>query len=82
MDLDRWCRVERVLDRALATDRSRWPALLDDTCAGDPELRSEVEHLLAHLPDAEQFLVSPPSAVVSALIAEAMEANPPQLDNP
>ena len=42
MDSDRWRRVEAVLDRALMSDPSNWPELLDDSCSGDPELRAEV----------------------------------------
>jgi serine/threonine-protein kinase len=70
MDLDRWRAVERVLDRALASDPSSWPALLADTCGGDPALRVEVEALLAQRSAADDFLASPPTAAVSALVAE------------
>jgi serine/threonine-protein kinase len=73
MDPDRWQRVESVLDRALMSDPSGWPALLDDTCSGDPELRAEVEALLAQHSAAEGFLESPPAVAASALIAEAKE---------
>ena len=70
MDLDRWRAVERVLDRALASDPSSWPALLADSCAGNPELRMEVEALLAQRSAAQDFLASPPTVAVSALVAE------------
>ena len=73
MDLDRWRRVERVLDCALTADPSSWPVLLTDTCNGDPELRAEVEALLAQRDAAERFLASPPAAAISALVAEARE---------
>ena len=71
MDLDRWHRVEQVLDRALTSDPSSWPVLLADACSGDPDLRDEVEALLAQRDAAERFLASPPSAAMTALIAEA-----------
>lgn len=67
MDVDRWRLVERVLDRALASDPSSWPALLDDACSGDPDLRSEVESLLAKRSAADEFPVSPSPVVLEAL---------------
>ena len=76
MDLDRWRLVERVLDRALASDPSAWPALVEDLCSGDPELRGEVEALLAQRSAAEQFLASPPSVAASALV-EALDFDKP-----
>jgi hypothetical protein len=71
MDVHRWHLVEAVLDRALGCEPEDWPALLDDACRGDPELRAEVISLLDRRPDAERFLASPPSAAASALMAEA-----------
>ena len=41
---------------AQGTDRA---AFLDETCAGDSELRQEVESLLAEEPWAERFLATP-----------------------
>ena len=78
MDLDRWRAVERVLDRALASDPSTWPALLADTCAGNPELRVEVEALLAQRSAAQDFLASPPTVAVSALVAEGQSRVGPE----
>jgi len=69
MNPDHWQLVEGVLDRALASDPSDWPALLDDTCRADPELRNEVEALLA-LRHAARFLQSPPSAAAAAAAGE------------
>jgi serine/threonine protein kinase/Tfp pilus assembly protein PilF len=72
MSAERWQRVEHVLDAALTQDPARWPSLLDESCAGDPELRAEVEALLARLSSAEGFLSSGPgSAAAAALIADA-----------
>ena len=73
MDVHRWHLVEQVLDRALGCEPETWPALLDDACRGDPDLRAEVSALLDRRPDAERFLASPPSAAASALVAEAQE---------
>ena len=73
MDVHRWHLVERVLDRALGCEPELWPALLDEACRGDPELRAEVAALLDRRGDAENFLASPPTAAASALVAEEQE---------
>jgi len=46
-DPERWRRISAILDRLLETPAAERPALLDRLCAGDPELRAEVEALLA-----------------------------------
>ncbi|HEY1265060.1 MAG TPA: protein kinase, partial [Terriglobales bacterium] len=48
MNPERWQRVKQVLDGALAIDAARQPGYLDHACAGDPELRDEVDSLLQH----------------------------------
>src|SRR5678815_2142778 len=63
MDVDRMRRVETVLDAVLTREPTQWPALLDEACSGDPELRKEVEALLARLDTASRFLDSPPGAI-------------------
>ena len=73
MNVDRMRRVEAVLDAAITREPTQWPALLDEACSGDPELRCEVEALLARLDAAERFLDSPPGAAAAALLAEARE---------
>jgi tetratricopeptide (TPR) repeat protein/tRNA A-37 threonylcarbamoyl transferase component Bud32 len=77
MDADRWQLVERVLDRALLSDPASWPTLIENTCSGDPELRAEVEALLAQHSAAERFLESPPVTAAAALVAEAKAARAP-----
>ena len=46
MNATRWRDVERVLDATLESDPASWPAILDEQCADDTELRREVESLL------------------------------------
>ena len=70
MNAERWRRIDQVVDAALATEPSSWPALLDRLCQGDPELRSDVDRLLAQLEHVNGFLESPPAAVAAALIGE------------
>ena len=47
MTPERGQRIYEVFQAALGCDPAGRPALLDGLCAGDPELRAEVERLLA-----------------------------------
>jgi serine/threonine-protein kinase len=76
LDADRWQRIERVLDAALAADARSWPVLLERECGGDRELRSEVESLLRCADEARDFLESPPAAAAAALIADEHPSEP------
>ncbi|MFL5617332.1 MAG: protein kinase domain-containing protein [Gemmatimonadaceae bacterium] len=44
---DRWRRLKELIEAALERDTSERDAFLDDACAGDFELRQELETLLA-----------------------------------
>jgi serine/threonine-protein kinase len=71
VDSARWPAVERVLDLALDSDPLTWISILDQHCSGDPELRREVEALLARYTSARRFLQSPPGAAAAALMRVA-----------
>ncbi len=58
MTAERWQQIERVYLAALACDESGRPAMLEHACAGDTELRREVETLLAQEPHVAGFLES------------------------
>jgi hypothetical protein len=47
MTHERFIQLQEVYDRALACDEGRRSSFLHDACAGDEELRREVESLLA-----------------------------------
>ena len=47
MEPERWRQISQVYDAALARDGAERAAFLHDACAGDAELRREVEWLLA-----------------------------------
>lgn len=64
MKPDSWSRVEQVFHLALQIEQGQRAAFLEDTCAGDHDLRSEVEALLAADKNAESFLESPPTELV------------------
>ena len=52
MTPERWREVERIFQAVLDREASERSAFLDDACAGDAELRHEVESLLdGHRPD-------------------------------
>ena len=70
MKMERWAEVEAILDAALDSDPSGWPALLDQRCT-DPELRRDVESLLRHHSRARRFLSSPPVGTAAAVLDEA-----------
>ena len=73
MDADYWRQVERVLDLALDTDPSRWPALVAEQCEGNDSVRREVENLLGRYTTARSYLNSRPAAIAAALLAEARD---------
>ncbi len=60
MNRERWQLVRNLLDKAIAIPASERPAFLDNACAGDPELRAEVESLLnSHEQAGTAFLQEP-----------------------
>ena len=59
MDPDRWNRVEELLHAALARRSTDRAAFLADACAGDRELRAELDSLLALEESSEGFLDAP-----------------------
>jgi serine/threonine protein kinase len=67
MTPERWQQVERVFYVALAADVSARPALVDQACAGDGELRREVMKLLENEPCAEHFLGEPALEMVARM---------------
>ena len=56
MSPERWQQVERVLQAALEREPGERAALLERECAADPELRAEVDSLIASAQPAESFL--------------------------
>jgi eukaryotic-like serine/threonine-protein kinase len=59
MTPERWRRVEELYDAALMRGADSRDAFLADACAGDEELRREVESLLTQPVSAEGFLEAP-----------------------
>ncbi len=55
----KWLRIERILDQALDLTAMQRATFLDETCAGDPELRGEIERLLEADRAPDNFLDLP-----------------------
>jgi serine/threonine-protein kinase len=72
MTRERWDRVKEVFQAAADRDPSERASYLDSTCAGEPEIRREVESLLAHHDATGEFLTPPPPGAA----APSSEAEP------
>lgn len=59
MEGKRWARLRRIFEDASDLPVEARAAFLDGECAGDPELRDEVERMLASDTDAPEFLGTP-----------------------
>ena len=70
---DRWQRVKQVLDEAIAVESSERSSFLDHACAGDAELRREVESLVsAHEHAGSAFLKTAVAGVNGVLASPAL----------
>ena len=70
---DRWSDVSRIFYAALGLPASARADYIRSACGGDDALRSEVESLLTHLPEADTFLdVSPAALPAKGHAAEAV----------
>jgi len=75
MTPERWQQIDKLLGRAVEHEPGQRAAFLDEACAGDAELRREVESLLIYHTKAEQLLNRP----ALDLTAEKLAAEPPSL---
>ena len=70
MNADRWQQVKQLYNDALELDAARRNAFLDEACAGDEPLRTEVERLLASRAEAEDLLERPAIVVAAEALAQ------------
>ena len=70
MTPERWHQIDEILDRVLECEPHERAALLDECCAGDAELRREVEALLAAHERAPGFIEKPPLTALQAAFAQ------------
>ncbi len=61
MSDDLWTRARKVLGGALELQGEARRAFLDEACAGDADLRAEVERILAHEAAGDPDFLEPPS---------------------
>src|SRR5207245_8269384 len=66
MEPERWGQVEQIFHAALQVEESRRGELVRQSCAGDEDLRREVESLLAHHSEAGSFIETPAFADAGA----------------
>src|SRR6266852_7587523 len=59
MKPERWNNIESIFHKALDAEEGRRGAVLEESCAGDEDLRREVESLLAHHNEAGSFIETP-----------------------
>ena len=55
-----WSEIEVIFNEALLVDAGERAGFLDKACAGNDELRAEIESLLNSMNDAQSFLERPP----------------------
>jgi serine/threonine protein kinase len=70
MTPERWRQIEQLYHAALERAPGERASFLDQACAGDGELRREVESLLASHEQAGTFIDRPPDDVVAGMLAE------------
>src|SRR6202162_6212987 len=66
MERERWGQVEQIFHAALQVEESRRGELVRQSCAGDDDLRREVESLLAHHSESASFIETPAFADAGA----------------
>src|SRR5262245_18576995 len=64
-----WERVKQVYETTRAKDPAEREAFLGQLCAGDDDLRREVQSLLARQEDAEHFMTEPALEVAAKALA-------------
>ena len=69
MSPERWKQVQELIHATLKHEPPRRAAFLEEACAGDNELRREVESLLAHQAQAQGFIESPALEVAAQMMA-------------
>ena len=81
MKPERWNKIESIFHKALDAEEGRRGAVLEESCAGDEDLRREVESLLAQHENAGNFIEKPAfeadaSAVQKREIPSAAKSRP------
>jgi Tol biopolymer transport system component len=75
MDAERWAKIDRLLDQAMELPPERRADFLAAACAGDDQLRREVESLLEAHSHSESFLNTPALDLAARLLAGERQAS-------
>ena len=59
MTQNSWEKIRKIIDHALDLETAERAAYLDSECAGDPELRQEIDSLLEQEEPAKDFIENP-----------------------
>src|SRR5688572_18971993 len=70
MTPERWQQIKQLYESAVKRDESERAAFVEEACAGDPELRREVESLLAYQDREDAFIETPALEVAARGLAE------------
>lgn len=73
MRVERWRRIEELLNSALDHRPNERAALLERACDGDAYLRREVESLLAHDAASADFIETPAAALAAQMLVDDAE---------
>jgi eukaryotic-like serine/threonine-protein kinase len=65
---DRWTTIERLYHAAIERPAAERASFLENACAGDATLRSEVESLMRFDDAAESFIEVPAAAMMAAVV--------------
>ncbi len=77
MDKKTWKRAKRIIFEALEQPLAERAAFLDEACQSDPELRAQVDELLAAHEKAGTFLSSPTGGPIEPNMTRAANAPSP-----
>ena len=75
MQPERWNQIEKLYHSAAALQPAERASFLERACNGDPELHQEVESLLAHDKQAENFIESPALEVAAHQLARSEDGS-------
>ncbi|HEX4961632.1 MAG TPA: protein kinase [Thermoanaerobaculia bacterium] len=79
-DPERWGRIEALLDEVFERPAEERRAVLDKACAGNPELRAQMEALLTAHEEAGGFLAAPGHRAAVELLADTSGEAAPLAD--
>ena len=70
MKTERWLRIREILDEAISLPANQRPEYLNRTCAGDDELRAELDSLVRSHEQAGEAFMSAPAVDLKSLVPD------------